>query len=81
MIAPKNPKLTKNVASIDDAYVRFRHRSSGTIGSLARDSTNEEDHEADEDRRRDQATDLEVAVQSAVCLLVRPTSSDADRRR
>ena len=38
MIAPKNPKLTKNVASIDEAYVRFRHRSSGTIGSVARDS-------------------------------------------
>src|SRR3954454_2092350 len=38
MIAPKNAKAAKNVATIDAAYVRFRNRLSGTIGSFARDS-------------------------------------------
>ena len=38
MIAPKNAKAAKKVATIDAAYVRFRNRLSGTIGSLARDS-------------------------------------------
>src|SRR6186713_1902735 len=39
-IAPKNAKAAKKVETIDAEYVRLRHRSSGTIGSLARDSAN-----------------------------------------
>ena len=38
MIAPKKAKAAKNVATIEAAYVRFRNRWSGTIGSFARDS-------------------------------------------
>ena len=56
MIAPKNAKAAKNVATIEAAYVRLRNRWSGTIGSFARDSAqmkSDDPDEGDEDEAAD----------------------------
>ena len=72
MIAPKNPKLTKKVARIEDTYVRFRQRSSGTIGSLARDSART--NNTLRARPIPMKPPTENVLQSPNCLLVKPTS-------
>ncbi len=72
MIAPKKPKLTKNVERIDAAYVRSRHRSMGTIASAVRDSMTTKI--ADRTSPSAMKPPTVASVQSAPILLVRPTS-------
>ena len=72
MIAPKNAKLAKKVATIELEYVRFRNRCSGMIGSLARDSAPRNRRIPTSPARRNPPT-----VGSAHwpnCLFVRPRS-------
>ena len=80
MTPPKNPKVIRNIATIEAVTVRLRKSSSGRIGSTARDSiqtkTPAED-EADED----QAADLRVVPAAALGVREPEQEGDDGRRK
>ena len=71
-IAPKNAKAAKKTETMVAEYVRPRHRSSGTIGSLARDSARMNSRVPMMPTRMNPPT--VGSAQSPNCLLVRPTN-------
>ena len=71
-IAPKNANAAKKTETIEAEYVRPFHRSSGTIGSLARDSARTNSREPMRPTRMSPPT--VGSDQSLGCSLVRPTS-------
>ena len=80
MIAAKKPNAARNMAVTEIVNDRMRNRSSGTIGSETRDSTQ---HEQGAERRRpsdDQPADRRIGPLSPVCLFVRPTRNGAMAR-